>query len=73
MIHITNPNKPDERESYFYSLLLLFVPFTDESQLMRDGQTAEEAFNEHFSECTSMEDHHESPKNALSIDKILKE
>ena len=31
-----------------YSLLLLFVPFTDESQLVGEGQTAEEAFNEHF-------------------------
>ena len=28
---IYDPNKPDEREAYFYSLLLLFVPFTDMS------------------------------------------
>ena len=45
-IPIYDPNKPDEREAYFYSLLLLFVPFTDESQLVGKGQTAEEAFNE---------------------------
>ena len=38
---IYNPNKPDERETYFYSLLLLFVLFTDESQLVGEGQTAE--------------------------------
>ena len=31
---IYDSNKPDEREAYFYSLLLLFVPFTDESQLV---------------------------------------
>ena len=35
---IYDPNKPDEREAYFYSLLLLFVPFTVESQLVGDGQ-----------------------------------
>ena len=69
---IYDPNKPDERESYFYSLLLLFVPFTDESQLVGDGQTAEEAFNEHFSECTSMEDHHESLQKMLQAQKKVK-
>ena len=57
---IYDPNKPDEREAYFYSLLLLFVPFTDESNLVGEGQTAEEAFNVHFSDCASMESYHES-------------
>ena len=56
---IYDPNKPDEREPYFYSLLLLFVPFTDESELVGDGQTAE-AFNEHFRDHSSMEHYHES-------------
>ena len=32
---IYDPNKPYEREAYFYSLLLLFVPFTDESELVK--------------------------------------
>ena len=62
---IYDPNKPDEREAYFYSLLLLFVPFTDESQLVGEGQTAEEAFNEHFKDYSSMEDHHESLQRML--------
>ena len=62
---IYDPNKPDEREAYFYSLLLLFVPFTDESQLVGDGQTAEEAFNESFRDYSSMEDHHESLQKML--------
>ena len=60
-----NPNKPDEREAYFYSLLLLFVPFTDESELVGDGQTTEEAFNEHFKDYSSIEDHHESLQKML--------
>ena len=62
---IYDPNKPDEREAYFYSLLLLFMPFTDESELVGDGQTAEEAFNEHFRDHSSMEHHHESLQKML--------
>ena len=46
-------------------MLLLFVSFTDESQLVGDGQTAEEAFNEHFRDYSSMEDHHESLQKML--------
>ena len=60
-----DPNKLDEREAYFYSLLLLFVPFTDESKLVGDGQTAEESFNEHFKDYSSMEGHHESLQKML--------
>ena len=33
-----NPNKENERESYFYSLLLLFVPFRNEEDLTEDGE-----------------------------------
>ena len=62
---IYDPNKPEEREAYFYSLLLLFVPFTDESELVGNDQTAEEAFNEHFRDHTSMEHHHETLQKML--------
>ena len=62
---IYDPNKPDEREAYFYSLLLLFMPFTDESELVGDGQTADEAFNERFRDHSSMEHHHESLQKML--------
>jgi len=41
-------NNPEEKEAYSF-LLLLFVLFTDESDLICDGQTAEEAFGEFFS------------------------
>ena len=33
------------REDYYYSLILLFVPFRDEGALLRENETAEEAFN----------------------------
>ena len=51
---IYDPSKPEEREAYFYSLLLLFVPFTNESDLLPDGQSAEDAFNEFFSKYASI-------------------
>ena len=53
-------------------MLMLFVPFTDESQLVGEGQTAEEAFNEHFSGCTSMENYHESLQRMLQAQSIFK-
>ena len=62
---IYDPNKPDEREAYYYSLLLLFVPFTNEADLISDGQTAEEAFSQFLSEYSSMEDHHEHLQRML--------
>ena len=40
-----DPEKPEERENFFYSLLLLFVPFRDEGSLLLENETAEQAFN----------------------------
>ena len=37
--------KEHQREEYFYSLLLLFVPFRSEASLLKESETAEEAFN----------------------------
>ena len=42
---IFDPDKESQREDYFYSLLLLFIPFRDESTLLQENETAEEAFN----------------------------
>ena len=38
------PEKEDQKEDYFYSLILLFVPFKDEASLLNGNETAEEAF-----------------------------
>ena len=43
-----NPKKEDKKESYFYSLLLLFVPFRNEDELTEEGESAEDAFNRHM-------------------------
>ena len=37
--------KDSQREDYFYSLILLFVPFQDGNDLLLSNETAEEAFN----------------------------
>ena len=38
-----NPSKGNEREDYFYSLLLLIVPFHNETDLTEEGESAEDA------------------------------
>ena len=42
--YVFNPQTNEDREKYYYSLILLFVPFRDESDLLLAGETAE-AFN----------------------------
>ena len=41
---IFDPNKENERAAFFYSLLVLFVPFRDESCLLNEDETPEEAY-----------------------------
>ena len=48
------------------------MPLTDESQLVGEGQTAEEAFNEHFKDHSSMEEHHESLQRMLQAQSKVK-
>uniref|UniRef100_A0A1X7VB79 OTU domain-containing protein n=1 Tax=Amphimedon queenslandica TaxID=400682 RepID=A0A1X7VB79_AMPQE len=36
-----------ERDDFYYSLIFLFVPFRDESTLIMEGETMEEAFRRH--------------------------
>ena len=40
-----DPEKEYEREDYYYSLILLFVPFRDESNLLLQDESTEEAFH----------------------------
>ena len=50
---IFDPEKETQRDDYYYSLLLLFVPFRDESSLLRDNETPEEAFQRLLNEDSS--------------------
>ena len=54
---IYNPNREEEQECFYYSLLLLFVPFREESNLIADGENAESAFNRHLSKNYAMNTH----------------
>uniref|UniRef100_A0A1X7UYM4 Uncharacterized protein n=1 Tax=Amphimedon queenslandica TaxID=400682 RepID=A0A1X7UYM4_AMPQE len=42
-----NPMQEAERDVFYYSLIFLFVPFRDESTLVMEGETMEEAFRHH--------------------------
>jgi len=50
-----DPSKEDQREDYYYCLLLLFVPFRNESDLLGTHHSAELAFNHFISSSSSME------------------
>ena len=40
-----DPENENQREDYYYSLILLFTPFREESSLLLEDETAEEAFS----------------------------
>ena len=45
---VYDPAKENERENYYYSLLLLFIPFRNEADLIEEGETAKSAFKRHL-------------------------
>ena len=67
-----DPSKENERENYFYSLLLLFVPFRNEADLIEEGETAETAFNRHMAENDSLSTHSEKLQRMLKARKSVK-
>ena len=42
---VYDPEKPEQTDDYYYSLVLLFVPFWDKSDLLLPSETPEQAFN----------------------------
>ena len=71
---IFNSKKEDERESYYYSLLLLFVPFRNEAELIEEGENAERAFNRHMANNSALNTHSEKLQKMMkateSVQKI---
>ena len=49
----------------YYSLLLLFVPFRDEADLIEEGETAESTFERHFEENVALNTHSEKLQRML--------
>ena len=54
-----------QKEDYYYSLLLLFVPFRNESDLLKPNETAEQSFARHYKNGSSMLKHHERLQQML--------
>ena len=52
-----DPRKLEQVDDYYYSLILLFVPFRDENDLLLSNETPEQAFNRYNSE--GLLGHHE--------------
>ena len=70
---IFNPLKEEERESYYFSLMILFVPFRNEAGLILDGETVEEAFQRHRNHNDSLNMHLDKLQNLLGAEKKWKE
>ena len=68
---IFNPEKEYQKEAYYYSLLLLFVPFRDDSELLEDDETAEEAFERLVTDNSKA--YHEKLHKALQAQAMVKE
>ena len=61
-----DPEKENQREDFFYSLLLLFVPFCREADLLGPDETAEEAFQRHMQPGSSLVLHHDKLQQMLA-------
>ena len=54
---IFDPRKPEQVDDYYYSLVLLFVPFRNESNLLLPNETSEQAFHRYSND--GLLGHHE--------------
>ena len=68
-----DPNSEHQREEFYYSLMLLFVPFRDESALINDNESAEAAFNRHMGDNTDLCAHHGKLQLILQAQAKVKE
>ena len=67
---IFDPEIESQREDYYYSLVLLFCPFRDESSLILGNETAEQAFHRLLSNQSSS--HHAKLKTMLAAASTVK-
>ena len=70
---IYDPSKEDQREDYYYCLLLLFVPFRNEGNLLGLHCSAEQAFNHYISSSSRMGGHHEKLSKMLKAQNKVRE
>ena len=63
------PSNEQQREDYFYSLILLYIPFRNEGDLIGKQETAEAAFSRQLSANPMLSDHHQRLHVALEAQK----
>ena len=68
-----DPNKEDQKEEYFYSMLLLFVPFRSEGNLLAENESAEKAFSHLVEANPDMYSHHDRLQQMLKVNAKVKE
>ena len=68
-----NVHKEDQRDSYYYSIILLFVPFRNEDDLVNDGETVKEAFDRHIVDHERCVEANEKFRKLLKATEKLKE
>ena len=57
-----DPERPDQTDDYYYFLVLMFVPFRDEGELLLTDETPEQAFHRHKNESLPIASHHDKLK-----------
>ena len=65
-----NLEKEEQKEDYYYSVILLFVPFTDEGDLLLPNESAEDAFHRLTNESGLI--HHERLQTMLAAESHIK-
>ena len=68
-----DPTSEHQREEFYYSLMLLFVPFRDESALIHDNESAEAAFNRYMGDNADLCAHHGKLQLMLQAQSKVKE
>ena len=63
----------NQREDYYYSMILLFHPFRDESSLLLKDETAEEAFHRLMKDNEKCAAYHEKMQTAVKARTTVKE
>ena len=67
-----DPSNENQREDYYYSLMVLFILFRNECDLMKEGETAEVAFNLHIGSNVNLSEHHKKLQALLKAQTAVK-
>ena len=68
-----DPKNESQREDYYCSLLLLFVPYRDENDLLKPNETPEQAFIRNYTDGSCLHKHHQRLQEMLQAQNMIKE